>query len=582
MSTADLFVLPYTFAASALSAEGQVSIADWLYVWVLGSWAAVAAMLSAGFVVYCLCDWFGTLSYRLYRTADRGARLNQRRRLARWYVRVTHVLHSIKRPTGFRRMPRGRPPGRERITSARRSGTLVRLLLLLCDSAMSLAGRTIRLVCSWFGLYSIIGATWATHRQSLQEAGSDVLRLARRLDVPVGMLALAFAAATFLLANAVSWRRRGLSKWRADHTVEGFQLLNTIRVGLARMRDEIGPALVEWHAAMARSWSSATSPGGTQLATVSTHRRGPWRDGFDAVHESWEAELVELEKIISDGHQIAGVMAATPLAARPVISDPRLFLGIDAFSPVTRQVIDDLLNAAADRRRQYRHTLDMALEVALDEVDEDITGELHQRLEIVCEQVLNEPSPSASERYTEVADAAADDAARCFLPALERHLRCVEVAKLIDFEDKRAVSQCYHDAVEQLVCRLALSLKVVLREHLNARSLHTVQLQHESSAQFWASLGQPPHLGDGRHKVITDVIAAAVRAVRAQSSAAIHLQLDPVLDGCLDEHRYTNFIDERSRNCCEAEAELLSCLASLDRFLIPRSRWAQMRAALSR
>ncbi|UBV15335.1 hypothetical protein H8Z57_32575 [Mycolicibacterium fortuitum] len=559
-----------------------MSIAGWLYVWVLGSWVVVAAMLSAGFVVYCLCDRFGTLSYWLYRTADRGARLSQRRRLARWYVRVTHVLHSIKRPTGFRRMPRGRPPGRERITSARRSGMLVRLVLLLCDSAMSLAGRTIRLLCSWFGLYSIIGATWATHRHSLQEAGNDVLGLARTLDVPVGVLALAFAVATFLLVNAVSWRRRGLSKWRADHTVDGFERLNTIRVSLARMRDEIGPALVEWHAVMARSWSCATSWGGTQLATLSAHRRGLWRDEFDVVHESWAADLVELEKITSDDHQIAGVMAATPLAARPVISDPRLFLGIDAFSPGTRRVIDDLLNTAADRRRQYRHTLDMALEVALDEVGEDIIGELQQRLAVVSERLLTEPCPSASERYAEVADAAADDAARCFLPVLERHLRCVEVAKLVDFEEKRAVTERYQDAVDQLVCSLAGSLKVVLRENLNARSLHTVQLQHESSAQFWASLGQSPRLGAGRHLVITDVIVAAVRSVRAHSSAVTHLQLEPVLDGCLDEHRYKNFIDERVRNCCEAEAELVSCLASLDRFLIPRSRWAQIRAALSR
>lgn len=582
MSIADLLVLPYTFAASALSAEGQVSIADWLGVWVLGSWAAVAAMLSAGFAVFCLCDWFGTLSYRLYRIADRGARLSQRRRLARWYVRVTHVLHSIKRPTGFRRMPRGRPPGRERITSARHSDRVVRLVLLLCDSAMSLVGRTIRLLCSWFGLYSIFGATWATHRHSLQEAGSDVLSLARTLDVPVGMLALAFAATTFLLANAVSWRRRGLSKWRADHTVEGFQLLNTIRVGLARMRDEMGPALAEWHSVMARSWPCANSSGGTQLATVGAHSRGPWRDEFDAVHESWEADLVELEKIISDGHQIAGVMAATPLAARPVISDPRFFLAIDAFSPGTRQVIDDLLKTAADRRRRYRHTLDTALEVALDEVGEGIIGELEQRLEVVYEQVLNEPSPSASERYAEVADAAADDAARCFLPVLERHLRCVEVAKLVDFDERRVVSQRYQDAVEQLVCSMAASLKVVLRENLNARSLYTVQLQHESTAQFWTSLGQSPRLGAGRHLVITDVIVAAVRSIRAHSSAVMHLQLEPVLDGCLDEHRYKNFIHERVRNCCEAEAELLSCLASLDRFLIPRSRWAQMRAALSR
>jgi hypothetical protein len=579
----DVVVFPYTLAYSMMLSEPWPLAAKWLATWITGFSIVVGALVCVHLSVFFTCERIDAAIAAVRVAADRGATLHQRRRHAHWFVRIEKWLRIVKRSTWIRRGFPEERPSIERLSNVSIRASFPRSFIGVTFAVGTLAKAAKRTVLSWFGAFSIVATTWVVYQAQVRQGAADIAASLHALSIPVAVVALILTVSTFFAVNAVHWRRRGLSKWRADHLAAGYADLERIRAIMAHFRSVITPALDRWHSNMASSWESASSSPRTESLGLEWRDRGPWRTEFDDAYGTWKQALQKIEKITDGRHRSTAIRTVAPWTVGPLLFRPRIFLRVDLFSPATHQHIDERIAAAKYKYRRYRGALDAGIAVALAAAEPPAEAVLHHSLDGPGLEVLDDArAEDVLERYHEALDRAIPAATRHVEAELRRHLGKLRLDTVLDDACTAEVLERYRETVEVAIAAATRQIESEFRRLLNARSLEAVQLEDRESVLFWRNLGLRDDDEHPHGRVMESADRGASRGALRRATDELHLSLDKLLAGGDDERHYREYLETAIRDGCQTEAELVECLTTLDKVLFPHSLWERLRAALNR
>ncbi|GBE67790.1 hypothetical protein MFM001_42520 [Mycobacterium sp. MFM001] len=454
----------------------------WFFTWICGALFYLLLLIIAHLTVFYACERIADAIVKVRVIADQGATLEQRRRNACWLIRVDRWRRVVKSRTwvhyGF-----GDEPNRtERLTRGTRRSAVSRFLIGVGFGVGEVANSAKTAVLSWLGALSALAATWVVYESQVRHAWAAIAAWLDNLDLP--QLALAFTIVTFFVVNAVNWRRRGLSKWRSDHSSGAYADLARIRVIVLGALKVISPALTAWHSSMARSWDIAASPARMCPSLVGPPYRGPWRSQFDCAHKACEDALRDIEAITGDPDRRDGIWAAVPWYVRGPLFLPADYLELKMFAPAVHQRVDEFLAGATDRQRLYCQIVEAAASAAAHQAQ----AALHQHLDRPVLELLAGGEDDPPNRYPEVVEAAASAAAHQAQAALHENLDRPVLELLAAGEDQ--APQHYREILDSAASAAAGRIQAAVHQNVDERCLRQLhrgdQKTHE---ELWAPLG---------------------------------------------------------------------------------------------
>ncbi|SKK40989.1 Uncharacterised protein [Mycobacteroides abscessus subsp. bolletii] len=580
----DLLAYPFTrFSLSADHNAGAVS--RWLTTWLAGSMAAFTGLIGLTLLIYLGWRTADIAAEGLYQRAIRGVSLSDRRKFTRWLVRVDKWLRIVARAAGIVAGVGPRRPDREPLNGSvpHRRGRLARAVL---RGLMAIPAFIRSVTNTWmFWLYTVAGATWAVNADAIRRRTESLFSAVRGAGVPVGVAALGFTMITFLAVNAVTWRRRALSKWRAEHLTQGYADMDRIRVHLAKVRTHLTPAIELWHATMSRSWDAACSPDRVRSSYFQSAYNGPWRGEFDHAHASWCKAVRKINKVISDRQRRDALALIVPWTTGAVVFRPGDLWGLGMFSPAFREQITEQLNKAETIRLGYYLAVDNALACALQQAGQSIKAET---AEVLSDTKLFQPTEDAdtANNYRDHVKPVLASGIAHVKTELRRQLGdALPLQRLVTKHqiDAKATS-LYREALENAIAALDDgALEAAMARELQLSSLRKVAVDlNRVSAVLGKTYWDSVPAADKHQQRVDVVTACTQRAINECVTRKVRAKLDPVLNGGADVYEYADLLERQITAGCRAEAELTECLAAINKVLVPNSRWERLRAALNR
>lgn len=608
MNIGDILGAPYYLVHLIPIGQAPGGAGDWATTWLLGSGLVVV-------VLYMVMSPAATLlavhlEDRLeagLREASQGATIDELRRYAHWYVRNRNRLLAIRRSSPAKYVDEEvahqlRASG-ERLPGNNTDAAWARRMVWLTNEVANLRVLTGSIFVSWFGLYSIAATTWVVAPDHLRGAWDAIVRTASHTQPSVA--ALIFAVTTFLVLNAVNWKRRGLSKWRSEHLAAGYGQLYEIGLTLKGLRAVVPGAITLWHDRMAQSWSAA------QLTVLNDYTAAPggadedlWSEVFDTTHQQSEAAIEAIEAIISDPQKQAALSIAVPPQVWAVVGNARNTLAFKLFSPNTRILIEASLEAGKRRTSSYLDVLSLCVDSVISHVQAPFTT--------AAQEALKPLAIAASDRnplagmfnheddqqksdpriiYQEAVDRAVDNAIKEVDSHLREHLDIKALAAASDSGNtaRRKIinnESLVRDKVgiyfaETLAIRLA-ALRDKMIDHLNYNNLRQRDARPAFSRRWRVEQQFVVDDEDLLLRGLDVAIAAAATAMDKAVSKILEEDIAALVAESADERDYNDRIRYGLVAACRAEAELIDSIARIEAVLLPASWWSRVRAAFNR
>ncbi|WP_133175896.1 hypothetical protein [Mycobacteroides abscessus] len=620
MTFIELLTYPYSTAASELAPTlpGLSLPLKWIALWVAGSFPTLTFLAMTHTMIFSLCRAISGRVDRLRAMADKGATFDTRRRNAQWSVRINGWLHAIERRSWLHRES-DRPIaligrlGEPTLRSRR-----VEHVIGFTHRLVGLARAAATALVSWFGLYSVAATTWVTAQDQIRSAARYVADSMH----PGGGATLAFTVVAFLAVNAVNWKRRGLSKWRADHLTRAYSDLDQIQAHLTRALAVHSTALCAWYAQFAESLPDIhrTARHGAAWSLLPYPARSLWSSIFDAAYRDIAQEIEAITDISTKQRYGAALQVVTPPAATPLVLDPATHLKLTMFSPETRAEIHTRQAAATNIAQQYAQCLHESIATAINATKAHQSARLYEQIQgptIDLVAALGAPSEGSD-------NALAVAAARYNLstaPLISPVLQCLE-AELrsrfgaIDFINRRSgrlpegqdsphppgLDDQYwqtdpvlhlrlHNRLPGAITSALNEAERTLRAYLTAESLQvdtlTTLLDDELAVPYMTWLPGPryPSVVDAATAdrcILERTVSGAIGGAGAAAAAELHRQLDDLVRLSSTSRMYQSLLEYVARAGFDTEAELHAHLATVAKHLFPRTMREQLLAAFNR
>lgn len=608
MHILDILSAPYRLIHLIPLGQASGGAGDWITTWLLGSGLVVVAlyMIMSPAATLLAVHLEDRLDAGL-REASQGATIDDLRRYARWYVRNRNRLLAIRKASPAKYVDEDlahklRTSG-ERLPGNNTEAAWARRMVWLTNEVANLRVLASSIFVSWFGLYSIAGTTWVVAPEHLRAAWEAIVRTARH--TPPSVAALIFAVTTFLVLNAVNWKRRGLAKWRSEHLATGYGQLSEIGLTLKGLRAVVPGAITLWHDRMAQSWSTA------QLTVHHdyTAALGPadadlWSETFDTTHEQCQAAIEAIEAITADPQKRAALSIATPAEVRAVLDNPRKTLAFKIFTPQARTLIENQLEAGKQRTADYLDVLSQAVDAVIAHAQPPFATAAQEVLKPLAAAALErnslatlwadadgEDKGDPLSTYQKAVDRAVDDSIKELSSQLREQL------------DIKALAEASHSgstARRQIIDNESLVRDKVdgyfaaaLPDRLEAlRDKMIGCLDYDGLRQHCAELAALSRGWRVDHFVFDDeerplravdgAIEAAAHAMDRAASTILEEEIAALVAESADERDYNDRIRYSLVAACRAEAELIDCADRIEAVLLPASWWSRVRAAFNR
>lgn len=608
MNIGDILSAPYHLVHLIPIGQAPGGAGDWATTWLLGSGLVV-------FALYMVMSPAATLlavhlEDRLeagLREASQGATIDDLRRYAHWYVRNRNRLLAIRRASPAKyvdeEVARHLRASGERLPGNNIDAAWARRMVWLTNEVANLRVLTGSIFVSWFGLYSIAATTWVVAPDHLRASWDAIVRTASHTQPSVA--ALIFAVTTFLVLNAVNWKRRGLSKWRSEHLAAGYGQLSEIGLTLKGLRAVVPGAITLWHDRMAQSWSAAQL---TVLYDYTAVLGGPaedlWSETFDDTHERCQAAIAAIEAITADPQKRAALLIAAPAEVRVILDAPRKTLAFNLFTPQTCTMIEDLLAAGKQRTADYLEVLSQAVDAVLADVQTPFATAAQEALKPLAAAALQRNSLAAvfadadgKEKadplisYQEAVERAVDGAIKGVDSSVREHLDIKALAdashsgsavwrQIIDNESRvREKVDGYFTGA--MVDRLE-TLRADMIGHLRYDNLTQ---HHAGMAALSRGWRYECFAVDDEQLLLRAVdgdIVAAAQAMDRTVTTILEEDIADLVAESADERAYNDRIRYGLVAACRAEADLIDCVDRIEAVLLPASWWSRMRAAFNR
>ncbi|SKS74070.1 Uncharacterised protein [Mycobacteroides abscessus subsp. bolletii] len=608
MNIGDILSAPYHLVHLIPIGQASGGAGDWATTWLLGSGLVVVAlyMVMSPAATLLAVHLEDRLEAGL-REASQGATIDELRRYAHWYVRNRNRLLAIRRASPAKYVDEDSAhqlcASGERLPGNNTDAVWARRMVCLTNELANLRVLADSIFVSWFGLYSIAATTWVVAPDHLRTSWDAIVRTARHTQPSVA--ALIFAVTTFLVLNAVNWRRRGLSKWRSEHLAAGYGQLSEIGLALKDLRAVVPSAITLWHDRMAQSWSAAqlTVPY-DYTAALGGPDADPWSETFDATHERCQAAIAAIEAITADPHKRAALLIAAPAEVRAVLDQPRKALAFNLFAPQTRTMIEDLLQAGKQRTADYLDVLSQAVDAILTHVQTPFVTAAQEALKPLAAAALQRNSLAAVLAnadgkknsdplitYQKAVERAVDDAIKTVGSSVREHLDIKALAsashsgstvrrQIIDNESRvrEKVDRYFTGA---MVDRLG-TLRNNMINHLRYAGLTQHRAGMAALSRGWRA---EYFAGDDEQLLLRAVDGAIVAAAQAMDSTVTTILEEDIADlvaESADERTYNDRIRYGLVAACRAEADLIDCTDRIEAVLLPASWWSRVRAAFNR
>ncbi|OHU63021.1 hypothetical protein [Mycobacteroides chelonae] len=641
MTFLDVVTYPYQVPYERLWGQVQYSTlsdkaAVWLLVWMTGTFTVGIGFLVIHGVIYFGADYLRERSRRLVAAASFGARIEQRRRYAHWGVRVDSWLRDVQLHTVYRRGLVPDQPRSDRLGKMTRSGTGASVLITVSGSVATFVAEIGRWLLTWFGLYSLGATAWVVAQPQIRSAAEQIGRNFGDKQ----LFGLGFTIVAFLMLNAVSWRRRGLSKWRAEHLAAGYEDLDKIQAILREVRRLVSPAITEWHTNMSRSWRQAHEDGRQGNRSPLTLPPQPiWPEEFDQTYQTCVAKLNEVNEISTKREGSNPLWIVTPRSAFLITHWPEDYLDVELFSPTTRDSIAACLHQAKALSSAYWQALSVQLRLAslnayagAFAVISDLVVEPGVRYLAAVRSIHPDHDEQAgtfaeaSKTYESVRTAAcvtlanqlrtvlaqqllwsklaghseADDDVEAEVIDDYRDVECGYTEDDEDFDDvantdgqQRAVGPLddADDLQDQFATATAAAIPNAimaacnqLRHDLNPLEIRRRQRKDDYLQDLWDKLAPEPAIDPqiADRKAMETQVQHAFRSAIAAARLSLRMELAELTEDGPAHRLYRAGLEREISRGCRTEAELRQYLTNVDAHLLPRTTWGRIMAAFNR